>query len=90
MSLKSVSELPQEGFVRAGTLAKVLGIAVVTVWRWSAKGILPQPVKLSERVTAWRAEDKGAACSAYVTGNIHAWPDAIRRMMLQRFRPLAP
>lgn len=57
MSLKSGSELPQEGFVRAGTLAKVLGIAVVTVWRWSAKGILPQPVKLSERVTAWRAED---------------------------------
>ncbi|MEI4955502.1 helix-turn-helix transcriptional regulator [Aeromonas caviae] len=57
MSLKSVSGLPQEGFVRVGTLAKVLGIAKVTVWRWTAKGSFPQPVKLSERVTAWRAEE---------------------------------
>jgi len=57
MSLHVSSELPREGFVRVGTLAKVLGIAVVTVWRWSADGKLPKPVKLSERVTAWRAED---------------------------------
>ncbi|MFM5542639.1 helix-turn-helix transcriptional regulator [Aeromonas veronii] len=57
MSLHASSELPREGFVRVGTLAKVLGVAVVTVWRWSASGKLPQPVKLSERVTAWRAED---------------------------------
>ncbi|MBZ6068128.1 helix-turn-helix transcriptional regulator [Aeromonas schubertii] len=57
MSLHTSSELPQEGFVRVGTLARVLGVAVVTVWRWSANGKLPQPVKLSERVTAWKAED---------------------------------
>ncbi|MFQ2156404.1 helix-turn-helix transcriptional regulator [Aeromonas hydrophila] len=57
MSLNTLSELPQEGFVRVDTLAKVLGIAVVTVWRWSAKGRFPKPVKLSERVTAWRAEE---------------------------------
>ncbi|AVP83141.1 hypothetical protein C7K70_03165 [Aeromonas hydrophila] len=57
MSLHASSELPKEGFVRVGTLAKLLGIAVVTVWRWTANGKLPQPVKLSERVTAWRAED---------------------------------
>lgn len=57
MSLHIPSELPQEGFVRVGTLAKVLGVAVVTVWRWSANGKLPQPVKLSDRVTAWRAKD---------------------------------
>lgn len=57
MSLRTSSELPKEGFVRVGTLAKLLGIAVVTVWRWSASGKLPQPVKLSERVTVWRAEE---------------------------------
>lgn len=51
------SELPKEGFIRVGTLAKVLGVAVVTVWRWSASGKLPKPVKLSERVTVWRAEE---------------------------------
>jgi len=55
MPSKAASELPLEGFVRAGTLAKVLGVAVVTVWRWTASGKLPKPVKLSERVTAWRA-----------------------------------
>ncbi|WP_338420515.1 helix-turn-helix transcriptional regulator [Aeromonas veronii] len=57
MSLNALSELPREGFVRVGTLAKVLGISVVTVWRWSASGKLPQPVKLSARITAWRTED---------------------------------
>lgn len=57
MSLHTSSELPAEGFVRVGTLARLLGIATVTVWRWTANGKLPKPVKLSERVTAWRAED---------------------------------
>ncbi|MFQ2601233.1 helix-turn-helix transcriptional regulator [Aeromonas caviae] len=51
------TELPKEGFVRVDTLARVLGIAVVTVWRWSAKGKMPQPIKLSERCTVWRAEE---------------------------------
>jgi len=56
--------LPSEGFIRVNPLSKILGIAVVTCWRWSAQGKLPKPVKLSERVTAWRAED------------IRAWIDA--------------
>ncbi|WP_265433283.1 hypothetical protein [Aeromonas salmonicida] len=37
MSLKSEIALPKEGFVRVDTIAKVLGIAVVTVWRWSGR-----------------------------------------------------
>lgn len=49
--------LPIEGYVRANTLAPLLGIAVVTLWRWSAAGKIPKPVKLGERVTAWRAEE---------------------------------
>jgi len=49
--------LPQEGYIRAKALAPLLGISVVTLWRWSAAGRMPKPVKLSERVTAWRAED---------------------------------
>jgi predicted DNA-binding transcriptional regulator AlpA len=35
----------------------MLGIAVVTLWRWAANGKLPKPIKLSERVTAWQVED---------------------------------
>lgn len=49
--------LPQEGYIRAKALAPLLGISVVTLWRWSAAGKMPKPVRLSERVTAWRAED---------------------------------
>ena len=48
--------LPAEGFIRVNQLSQILGVAVVTVWRWSAQGRLPKPVKLSERVTVWRAE----------------------------------
>ncbi len=53
----SLSQLPIEGYIRAKVLAPLLGIAVVTLWRWSANGWIPKPVKLGERVTAWRAED---------------------------------
>lgn len=56
MRKQSSTELPNEGFVRVGTLAKILGISVVTVWRWTACGKLPQPVRLSKRCTVWRAE----------------------------------
>lgn len=49
--------LPMGGYIRAKTLAPLLGISVVTLWRWSAAGKIPKPVKLSERVTAWWVED---------------------------------
>lgn len=57
MRSQHVTALPAEGFVRVGVLSKMLGVAVVTIWRWTANGRLPKPVKLSERVTAWRVED---------------------------------
>lgn len=49
--------LPMGGYIRAKALAPLLGISVVTLWRWSASGKIPKPVKLSERVTAWWMED---------------------------------
>lgn len=48
---------PMGGYIRAKALAPLLGISVVTLWRWSASGKIPKPVKLSERVTAWWMED---------------------------------
>lgn len=57
MPLHASSDFSQEGFIRVGALAKMLGIATITVWRWSANGKLPKPVKLSDRITAWRMED---------------------------------
>ncbi len=56
--------LPSIGFVRKTTILPMLGFSATTLWRRVKQGTFPQPVKLSERVTAWRVED------------IRAWMDA--------------
>lgn len=56
--------LPATGFIRVTQLSILLGVAIVTCWRWSANGKIPKPIKLSERVTVWRAEE------------IRSWMDA--------------
>jgi prophage regulatory protein len=35
----------------------LIPVSAATLWRWVKRGLFPRPVKLSERVTAWRAED---------------------------------
>ena len=45
--------LPQSGFIRAKGLADGLGIGESTVWKLAAEGILPQPVRLSPRISVW-------------------------------------
>jgi len=49
--------LPVVGFVRQAALLPLLGFSGTTLWRRVKNGTFPQPVKLSERVTAWRAEE---------------------------------
>jgi len=49
--------LPSVGFVRQATLLPMLGFSATTLWRRVKNGTFPQPIKLSERVTAWRAEE---------------------------------
>lgn len=56
--------LPQTGFIRAADLRPILSFSTSALWRRVRAGTFPQPVKLSERVTAWRAED------------VRAWLDA--------------
>lgn len=63
--MSQVVLLPQTGFVRLPLLTgdKKTGIPGLvpfsksTILRRVAAGTFPKPVKLSERVTAWRAED---------------------------------
>ncbi|WP_081433635.1 helix-turn-helix transcriptional regulator [Laribacter hongkongensis] len=60
-----VITLPQTGFVRQPLLVGdrrtgtpgLLPFSASTLWRRVRNGTFPSPVKLSERVTAWRAED---------------------------------
>lgn len=46
-------ELPASAQVTARTLATLLDVSEVTVWRWSKIGKLPKPRKLSENTTRW-------------------------------------
>lgn len=54
------NELPESGFLR---LKQILGprgpipVSRSTWWAGVRAGRYPQPVKLGERITAWRVED---------------------------------
>ena len=51
-------ELPTTGYVRQSQLIpNILPFSSATLWRNVRMGKFPSPVKLSERVTAWRVED---------------------------------
>ncbi|MDE1714523.1 AlpA family phage regulatory protein (plasmid) [Chromobacterium amazonense] len=62
---RQIITLPQTGYVRLHLLvgeAKsgtpgVLPFSASTLWRRVRAGTFPAPIKLSDRVTAWKAED---------------------------------
>jgi len=53
----SVPTLPQTGFVRQAQVLALIPFSKSTLWRQVAAGAFPAPLKLTYRVTAWRAED---------------------------------
>jgi prophage regulatory protein len=54
----SVGDLPATGYIRQSRLIPaIIPISSATLWRNVKSGTFPAPVKLSERVTAWRVED---------------------------------
>lgn len=56
--LNRFGELPATGYVREFHLIPgALPFSTATLWRKVKAGTFPKPVKLSERVTAWRVED---------------------------------
>lgn len=56
-TLSTYGALPVTGYVRISDLRPILPFSDSTIWRRVRAGTFPAPVKLSERVTAWRAED---------------------------------
>ena len=45
-------------FLREAQLVPhMIPVSPATLWRWVREGVFPKPVRLSSRVTAWRAED---------------------------------
>jgi len=49
--------LPDTGFLRQRQVLAFVPISKSTLWRQVRARSFPKPVKLSARVTAWRAED---------------------------------
>ena len=69
--------IPVTGFIRQAQLlgdpkaeppvAAIIPVGASTLWRWVNAGKFPKPVKLSERVTAWHAEEVRAWLDQHVT-----------------------
>lgn len=55
---KSVSiSLADEGFLRQPAVLSIIPVSRSTLWQMVKIGAFPAPVKLSARVSAWRAND---------------------------------
>ena len=52
---------PASSFVRLPVVCGLYACSPATAWRWVKAGKIPAPVKLSDRVTAWRVGDLRAA-----------------------------
>ena len=54
---KSISALPEEGFVRLSTILAVYPVSKSSWYAGIDQGRYPKPVKLGPRTAAWRVED---------------------------------
>lgn len=53
----TTAALPLTGFLRQPHVLSLVPISKSTLWRRVRSRTFPAPLKLSERVTVWRAED---------------------------------
>lgn len=49
--------LPATGFIRQAQLQPIVPFSAATLWRKVKARTFPAPVKLSDRITAWRVEE---------------------------------
>lgn len=57
MQNTNTAALPQTGFIRLPQVLSVFPVGRSTWWAGVKSGKYPQPVKISPRCTAWKAED---------------------------------
>ncbi len=49
--------IPETGFIRLAQILTIIPVGKTCWWQGVKSGRFPKPVKLSQRCTAWRAED---------------------------------
>ena len=49
--------LPETGFVRLPQVLRVFPVSKSTWWAGVKSGLYPKPVKLGQKMTAWRVQD---------------------------------
>ena len=52
-----MNNIPETGFVRLSQVLSVIPIGKTCWWEGVKSGRFPKPIKLTERCTAWKAED---------------------------------
>ena len=57
--------LPETGFLRLPQVLTIFPISRSAFWAGVKSGKYPQPVKLSERCTAWKVEDIQSLIASY-------------------------
>ena len=55
--IQEIEELPQTGLLRIKQVLKFVPVSRSHFWQGVKTGKYPKPLKLSERVTVWRAAD---------------------------------
>lgn len=66
--------LPDTGFVRIKDVLKHFPVSESHWWAGVKQGTYPQPIKLSPRVTVWKAEDIHALIDRYSQNFIEKQP----------------
>ena len=56
-NLVSQNSFPEIGYLREPQVLEIFPFSHSTLWRHVKDGRFPKPIKLSPRVTAWRAKD---------------------------------
>ena len=74
--------IPETGFVRLPQVLTVIPIGKTNWWAGVKEGRFPQPVKLSPRCTAWKAEDIHELIRRLSEQTIHStWPPSSGRTL---------
>jgi prophage regulatory protein len=55
--IQEIQEIPQTGLMRIKQVLRFVPVSRSNWWQGVKEGRYPKPVKLSERVTTWRACD---------------------------------